>query len=78
MGLRVVAIGTILFLPSSLARSAESAFPLDTGADKKALCEKLGAEKWIDFKETKDIVKDIKDATGGLGPHATLVTAANV
>lgn len=50
---------------------------IDTGADKKALCEKLGAEKWIDFKETKDIVKDIKDATGGLGPHATLVTAAN-
>lgn len=37
---------------------------------------KLGAEKWIDFKETKDLVKDIKDATDGYGPHTTIVTAA--
>ena len=37
----------------------------------------LGAEKWIDFKETKNLVKDIQDATDGLGPHATVVTAAN-
>ena len=39
---------------------------------------KLGAEKWIDFRETKDLVKDIKEATDGLGPHAAIVTAANV
>ncbi len=38
----------------------------------------LGAEKWIDFKESKDIVKDIKDATGGFGAHAALVTASVV
>lgn len=35
----------------------------------------LGAEKWIDFKETKDLVKDIQDATDG-GPHAAVITAA--
>jgi propanol-preferring alcohol dehydrogenase len=49
---------------------------IDTGAEKKALCEKLGVEKWIDFKETEDLVQAIKDATDGLGPHVTLVTAA--
>ena len=51
---------------------------IDTGAEKRDLCLKLGAEKWIDFRETKDIVKDIKDATGGEGPHAALVSAASV
>ncbi|KII87606.1 hypothetical protein PLICRDRAFT_690292 [Plicaturopsis crispa FD-325 SS-3] len=49
---------------------------IDTGAEKKALCLKLGAEKWIDFLETKDLVGDIRAATGGQGPHAALVTAA--
>ncbi|KAI0052104.1 GroES-like protein [Auriscalpium vulgare] len=50
---------------------------IDTGADKKELCLKLGAEVWIDFKESKDIVKDIKDATGGFGAHAAVVTTAS-
>ena len=36
----------------------------------------LGAEKWIDFKETKDLVQDIKDVTDGLGPHTAIITAA--
>lgn len=49
---------------------------IDTGAEKHKLVMSLGAEKWIDFKESKDIVKDIKDATGGLGAHAALVTAS--
>lgn len=48
----------------------------DTGAEKRDLVMKLGAEKWIDFKETKDLVKDIKDATDGRGPHVAVVTAA--
>jgi alcohol dehydrogenase, propanol-preferring len=38
----------------------------------------LGAEKWVDFRETKDLVTDIKNAAGGEGPHATLVSAASV
>jgi len=51
---------------------------IDTGAEKHKLVMSLGAEKWIDFKESKDIVKDIKDATGGFGAHAALVTASVV
>lgn len=50
---------------------------IDTGAEKKQLCLELGADKWIDFKESKDIVKDIKDATNGLGAHSTIVTSAS-
>ncbi|KAI0078291.1 GroES-like protein [Panus rudis PR-1116 ss-1] len=50
---------------------------IDTGAEKRDLVLKLGAEKWIDFKETKDLVKDIKEATGGAGPHATVITATS-
>ena len=48
----------------------------DTGAEKKELVTKLGAEKWVDFRETKDLVKDIVAATDGLGAHAAVVTAA--
>lgn len=51
---------------------------IDTGAEKKEICLKLGAEKWVDFCETKDLVKDIKEAAGGDGPHAALVSAASV
>ncbi|KAF7375305.1 PKS-ER domain-containing protein [Mycena sanguinolenta] len=50
---------------------------VDTGADKKKLCLELGADKWIDFQESKDIVADIKAITGGLGAHSALVTAAS-
>ncbi|KAI0947923.1 hypothetical protein AcW1_009560 [Taiwanofungus camphoratus] len=49
---------------------------IDTGEEKRKLVMKLGAEKWIDFKQSKDLVKDIRDATGGQGPHAAVVTAA--
>ena len=49
---------------------------IDTGAEKKDFVLSLGAEKWIDFKETKDLVKDIVAATDGLGAHAAVVTAA--
>jgi propanol-preferring alcohol dehydrogenase len=42
------------------------------------LCESLGAEAWIDFKEEKDIVSAIKKATeDGFGPHAAIVTSAS-
>ncbi|TCD70709.1 alcohol dehydrogenase [Steccherinum ochraceum] len=50
---------------------------IDTGSEKRDLVMKLGAEKWIDFKETKNLVEDIKAATDGFGPHAAVVTAAN-
>lgn len=51
---------------------------IDTGAQKKKLVESLGAAAWIDFKESKDLIGDIKKATpGGLGPHAAVVAAAH-
>jgi propanol-preferring alcohol dehydrogenase len=50
---------------------------IDTGDEKKALTKKLGADAWIDFKQTKDIVKAVQAATpDGLGPHAAIVAAA--
>ncbi|KAJ3889689.1 chaperonin 10-like protein [Lentinula edodes] len=50
---------------------------IDTGAEKKDLCLKLGAEKWVDFAESKDIVKDVQEAAGGLGPHAAIIAVGN-
>lgn len=50
---------------------------IDTGSEKEQLVKKLGAEKWIDFKSEKDIVKAVQAATpDGLGPHAAVVAAA--
>ncbi|KAK0222808.1 mannitol-1-phosphate dehydrogenase MPDH1 [Armillaria nabsnona] len=50
---------------------------IDTGEEKKELCKKLGADVWIDFRESKDIVADVKAATDGLGAHSAVVTAAS-
>ncbi|KIY47364.1 GroES-like protein [Fistulina hepatica ATCC 64428] len=50
---------------------------IDTGEDKRKLCKDLGADVWIDFKETKDIVKAIRDVTGGEGAHSAVVTTAS-
>ncbi|THH17033.1 hypothetical protein EW146_g3705 [Bondarzewia mesenterica] len=47
---------------------------IDSGADKKKLCLALGAEKWIDFIESTDLVKDVVAACDGIGAHAALVT----
>ena len=44
---------------------------IDTGDEKRKLCESLGADVWIDFKETKDIVAAVKSATGGSGRGLT-------
>lgn len=48
---------------------------IDSGAEKKKLCLELGAEAWIDFKECKDVVAEIKSITG-IGAHSAVVTAA--
>ena len=50
---------------------------LDTGAEKRELCLELGAQKWVDYRESQDVVADIKAACGGEGAHAAVVTAAN-
>lgn len=47
---------------------------IDTGEGKRKLCLELGAEKWIDFRETSDLAADIISITGG-GAHAAIVTA---
>jgi hypothetical protein len=38
---------------------------------------KLGAEKWVDFKESQDLIKDVQAATDG-GPQAAIVAAGDV
>ena len=50
----------------------------DTGDAKKELCLKLGAEKWVDFRESSDVIEDVKRATDGLGPKAAIITASVV
>ncbi|KAG6918848.1 hypothetical protein DXG01_011253 [Tephrocybe rancida] len=50
---------------------------LDTGEAKKELVFKLGAEKWVDFKESTDLTKDVHAATDGLGPHAAIIAAGD-
>ena len=51
---------------------------LDTGDLKKKLCLDLGAEKWVDFRESKDLIKDVQAATDGLGPEAAVIAAGDV
>jgi alcohol dehydrogenase, propanol-preferring len=51
---------------------------IDTGDEKKQMTEKLGATAFVDFANSKDVVKDVKAATeDGLGPHAVLLVAVS-
>lgn len=51
---------------------------IDTGDDKRKLAESLGAERFIDFKTTKNLTEDVKAATpDGYGPHAAVVAASS-
>ncbi|GAB1524191.1 Alcohol dehydrogenase [Rhizoctonia solani] len=50
---------------------------LDTGDEKKALCQKLGAEAFVDFKSSPDLIEEIKKVADGLGPHAAIVASAS-
>lgn len=52
---------------------------VDTGAEKKALCEKLGTSAFVDFAVSEDnLVRDVKAATAdGNGPHAVLLLAVS-
>jgi len=51
---------------------------IDGGDEKRELCEKLGAESFVDFTKSKDVVKDVQAATeDGLGPHAVLLLAVS-
>ena len=50
---------------------------VDTGEDKKKMLEgELKVHSFIDFAQSKDVVKDVQGATeDGTGPHAVLVVA---
>lgn len=51
---------------------------IDGGDEKREMTKKLGAEVFVDFMSSKDIVADVKAATqDGLGPHAVLLVAVN-
>lgn len=48
---------------------------VDTGAERKALAEKMGAEAFVDFKEVQNPSAEVLALTGG-GAHAVFVTGA--
>lgn len=51
---------------------------IDAGDDKKEMTQKLGAETFVDFAKSSNVVKDVQAAThDGLGPHAVLLVAVN-
>ncbi|KAF9017313.1 NAD(P)-binding protein [Hymenopellis radicata] len=70
--------GDWIVIPGAYARARGlRVIAIDTGDHKAKLCKELGAEAWIDFKTSKDIVADVKKATGGPGAHSAVVTAAS-
>ncbi|MCJ1259114.1 alcohol dehydrogenase [Lignoscripta atroalba] len=49
---------------------------IDAGDEKKEMVSKLGAESFVDFSKSDNVVKDVQAATeDGLGPHAVLLVA---
>lgn len=49
---------------------------IDAGAEKKDMCMKLGADTFVDFTTSKDLVSEVKAASNdGQGPHAVLLVA---
>lgn len=50
---------------------------IDGGEEKEKVCVELGAQAYIDFLKSSDIVEDVKRAAGGHGPDAALLLAAS-
>lgn len=51
---------------------------IDTGDEKKKMVTELGAETFVDFASSKNLVADVQKATpDGLGPHAVILVAVN-
>ena len=46
---------------------------IDTGAERRAMCKKYGAEHFVDFKEVEDPAAEVVKLTDG-GAHAVFVT----
>ena len=49
---------------------------IDTGKEKKTLVRQLGAEAFVDFVTSPDIIEEVVNVTGG-GAHAVIVISAN-
>lgn len=50
---------------------------IDTGDEKKKLCDSYGVSAFVDFAAEKDLVAAVKAASeDGLGPHAAVVAAS--
>jgi len=51
---------------------------IDGGDEKRKMTAELGAEHFVDFMTSKNVVSDVKAATeDGLGPHAVILVAVN-
>ncbi|RHZ67321.1 zinc-dependent alcohol dehydrogenase [Aspergillus thermomutatus] len=51
---------------------------IDGGDEKRVMCEQLGAEAYVDFTKSSDLVADVKAATpDGLGAHAVILLAVS-
>ncbi|KAL4900470.1 alcohol dehydrogenase 1 [Aspergillus multicolor] len=51
---------------------------VDGGDEKRGMCEVLGAEAFVDFIKSSDLVADVKAATpDGLGAHAVILLAVS-
>lgn len=50
---------------------------IDGGGEKGKICRALGAQAYIDFQQSSDMVGDVKRATDGAGPKAVLLLAAS-
>lgn len=48
---------------------------VDTGAAKRELCLRLGAEHFVDFRESPDVARDVVGLADGVGAHGVFVTA---
>ena len=49
---------------------------VDTGDEKRKLCEEVGAEAFVDFKDAgAGLGEAVQKVTGGLGAHGVFVTA---
>jgi len=50
---------------------------IDGGAEKRTLCQSLGAEEFIDFTEVESVEAEVLRITGGKGAHGVFVTAGS-
>lgn len=48
---------------------------IDGGDEKAALCKKLGADVFVDFRK-EDVIKAVTEASGGQGVHGVVVANA--